>query len=47
MGGKDKQHVLIAPLEILSSMEESLVREKAVACLVALTEDQHKSIELI
>lgn len=44
VGGKDKQHVLIAPLEILSSMEESLVREKAVSCLISLTEGQHKSI---
>jgi serine/threonine-protein phosphatase 2A regulatory subunit A len=42
VGGKDKQHILIAPLEILSSMEESLVREKAVQCLIALTEGQNE-----
>lgn len=27
-------HLLNAPLEILSSMEESLVRDKAVECLI-------------
>ena len=42
-----KIHVLIAPLEILSSMEEAIVREKAVNCLMELTENQDKSIILI
>jgi hypothetical protein len=39
VGGKEKQYTLIAPLEILSSMEEPLVREKAVNCLIELSED--------
>jgi serine/threonine-protein phosphatase 2A regulatory subunit A len=34
VGGVEKHHVLISPLEILSSMEEPLIREKAVGCLI-------------
>lgn len=33
IGGDEHAHLLIAPLEILSSMEEPSVREKAVKCL--------------
>jgi hypothetical protein len=35
----EKRHVLVAPLEILSSMEEPVIREKAVDCLINLAEN--------
>ncbi|KAM3131083.1 hypothetical protein pb186bvf_016781 [Paramecium bursaria] len=40
IGGNLKAHLLIAPLEILSSMEEALVREKAVEILSQLAQGQ-------
>lgn len=40
IGGTEHSHLLIAPLEILSSMEEPAVREKAVNCLVSLSDNQ-------
>jgi len=40
IGGKEYAQILVAPLEILSSMEESLVREKAIEALICLAEDQ-------
>lgn len=39
-------HLLIGPLEILSSMEEPLVRDKAVEALIALSEGLNESIYL-
>lgn len=39
----ERVHVLVAPLEILSSMEEPIVREKAVGCLTALAEGQERA----
>lgn len=44
IGGKEFAHTLVAPLEILSSMEETTVREKAIESLISLAEDQDKSI---
>ena len=43
IGGKQFAQILVAPLEILSSMEESLVREKAIEALISLAEDQDQS----
>ena len=40
IGGKQFAQVLVAPLEILSSMEEVTVREKAIEALISLSEDQ-------
>lgn len=40
IGGKEFVHTLVAPLEILSSMEEISVREKAIESLIALSSDQ-------
>ncbi|EAR87276.1 serine/threonine-protein phosphatase 2A 65 kDa regulatory subunit A beta (macronuclear) [Tetrahymena thermophila SB210] len=38
--GKEHSHLLISPLELLSSMEENSVREKAVKCLIQIAQDQ-------
>ena len=35
--GKEYSHLLISPLELLSSMEENSVREKAVDCLIKIS----------
>ena len=35
--GKEYSHLLISPLELLSSMEETSVREKAVQCLIEIS----------
>ena len=43
IGGKQFAQVLVAPLEILSSMEEVTVREKAIEALISLSEDQDDS----
>ncbi len=37
--GKEYSHILISPLDLLSSMEESSVREKAVECLLSIAKD--------
>lgn len=42
LGGKDYSYMLIAPLELLASMEENLIREKAVECLRSLAQSQEK-----
>lgn len=49
VGGNTKVQLLIAPLEILSSMEEPLVREKAVEALIYLSEgmNERKDLRLI
>ena len=44
IGGKQFAQILVAPLEILSSMEEASVREKAIEALIALAEDQDQSL---
>lgn len=43
IGGKEHAPLLIAPLEILSSMEESSVREKAVEALIKIADGQTDS----
>lgn len=37
--GMEYSHILISPLELLSSMEEGTVREKAVECLITIAQD--------
>ena len=39
IGGPDHTHLLISPLEILSSLEEHAVREKSVDSLTKISEN--------
>ncbi|EGR29152.1 hypothetical protein IMG5_162070 [Ichthyophthirius multifiliis] len=40
IGGKAYSHLLIAPLELLASMEENIIRQKAVNSLIQISNNQ-------